>query len=193
VELSPQYTHMEEPDKLMAESAIVLSLCALDKVCYVNLYCEGELQKVLLTAEDYSVADGLCGGYERSLKLYLPVESGRTLVPRSVTVSDDGSTSAAHMVMGELLEQLEGMENAEIVSIAVAEGLCSVDLSHEFYGAEPAESYTGMLMIYSIVNSLCRVPGVERVSLSVDGYSVDSFGGYRIEWPLSENLGLVSY
>ena len=193
VGLSPQFIQADRLDRLLAESAIVLSFCTMDEVCYVNLCCDGVTIRSGLSPEDYSEADGLCGEFERSLKLYLPDEGNSGLVPRTVTVSEDGSMSSVQRVMSTLLAQLEGMEKAEIESISVEDGHCRLDLSHQFFGAEPRDSFTGMLMIYSIVNSLCRVPGVELVSLSVDGYSVESFGGFRTHWPLSENTSIIIY
>lgn len=85
------------------------------------------------------------------------------------------------------------MENTRILSVNTEGGLCSVDLSEAFYGAEPTESVEGMLLIYSIVNSLCRVPGVDSVAISVEGYSVESYGGFRTSWPMGENTSIISY
>ena len=193
VDMSSEYRELKGSRLLLAESALVLSLCAIDEICSVRIYSGGRLMQSDVNEESISWSDGLCCSYERSAKLFLPDMIGRVLRPRTVLISDDGSVCAPERIMRGLLEEMEGMESADILKCETVAGVCSIDLSHEFYGAEPAESYTGMLMVYSIVNSLCRVPGVESVSLSVDGYPVKSYGGFRTNWPLSPIENLISY
>ncbi len=192
VEMSKEFLLASELEKLLAESAIVLSLSALDEVCSVDISCAGKIIKSALTAEMIAEADGLGGEYERSVKLYLP-EHGR-LCPKSVNCIDKGGTGSAELILGELFKALGGgMENAEILDIKTEDGVCSIDLSGEFYGAEPTEANEGKLIVYSIVNSLCRLPDVESVSISVEGYAVASYGGFRCAWPMAANESLISY
>lgn len=193
VDMSEAYRELRGSGLLLAESALVLSFCAIDEICSVRIYCGGRLLADGLNEENISWADGLCGAYERSAKLFLPEEGGSTLKPRTVKVTDDGSMSPPERIMSGIFTELKGMESARVLKCETDGGVCSIDLSHEFYGAEPPDSYTGMLMIYSIVNSLCRVPGVEAVSLSVEGYPVNSYGGFRINWPLYPNENHIEY
>lgn len=194
VDMSREYMELNSAEALLAESAVVLSLCAIDAVCYVDIFCRGELIKGGMQAEMYAEADGLCGAYERDIKIFVPNEYRTNLVPRSLNISDDGSLGSAELVLTELLQALGGgMENTEVLGVELENGLCSVDLSEEFYGAEPTVSFEGMLLVYSIVNSLCRIPGVDSVAVSVEGYAVESYGGFSTPWPLKQNLSLISY
>ncbi len=192
VEMSPDYALLEGKDKLLAESALVLSLMTVDEVCSVDIVFGGKLAAEGLCVENIVEADGLCGGFERTLKLYLPDDGRTALVPKSVNVKDDGSMSLARRMLEALLPKL-GMEDTSILSLSTENGICSVNLSEEFYGAEPTESFEGMLLIYAIVNTICRVPGVDSVAISVEGYSVESYGGFYSIWPLGANLSLVNY
>ena len=69
VELSREYLSLAETEQLLAESAIVLSLGTVDEVCRVNIRSGGNSLASGLVPEMYAEADGLCGGYERTLKL----------------------------------------------------------------------------------------------------------------------------
>lgn len=192
VEMSREYFELEGIEKLLAESSIVLSLGTVNEVCAVDICCLGTYVGSGLTPEAYDEADGLCGSYERTLKLYMP--GNGMLVPKSVGAYDDGSAGSAELVLTELLQALGGgMENTGIVSAEIENGLCSVELSGEFFGAEPTEKTEGMLIIYSIVNSLCRLPAIEAVSISVEGAELESYGGFRCSWPLGPNKNLISH
>ncbi len=194
VSVNSAYLALTKLEKLLAESAIVLSLSALDEVCSVDIVCNGTVMAAGLTVEEIAEADGVCGEYERTLKLYLPDGEGKTLRPESVTRSDDGKLSLAEAMLEEIFDYMGGgMEKTIILSVSVAEGLCRVDLSQEFYGDGSGEDIKGELIIYSIVNSLCRIPGVETVTLTVEGMNVESYGEHTTVWPLEPNMSLVSY
>lgn len=194
VDMNGEYIRLTSRQRLLAESAVVLSFSTLSEVCSVNMSCCGMDLAGGLTCESISEADGLCGGYERTLKLYLPDEGRGGLSPVSVEVFDDGSLGSAEMVVTELLEALgNGMEDTRLLSVDIEDGLCRLDLSEEFYGAEPTERFEGMLLVYSIVNSLCRLNGIDEVAVSVEGYAVESYGGFATRWPLKSNENIVTY
>ena len=48
-------------------------------------------------------------------------------------------------------------------------------------------------MLYSLVNSLCRLNNVEGLVITVEGQTVVSYGGYRASWPLAARDSLVIY
>lgn len=192
--MSEKYALLTPSEKLLTDAAVVLSLSTLDEVSTVDIFCRNVAFETGLTAEEFWVADGLCGEVTRTAKLYLPDSghSGLSIVSANISESSENGYGAA--IFMKLVSLLGGgMENTEVISCRVEAGLCSLDISEEFYGAEPTEAYEGMLLIYSIVNSLCRLPGVDAVSISVEGYPVESYGGFGCVWPLGMNESLVSY
>ncbi len=194
VEMNPAYLELEGVDKLLADAAVVLSLSGIDEVCWVEIGCNGQALTHRLAVENYAQEDGLCGSFVRTLKLYLPNAAYTDLVPKSISINDDGSLSYAHRVLSELLPALgEDMAATGILSVKTEDGICNVELSEEFYGAEPTDRFEGMMLIYSIVNSLCRIPEIDGVVISVEGYTVESYGGFNTIWPLRANMSLVSY
>lgn len=194
VTVSSKYLSLSLQEKLKAESAIVLSLSTLDEVCYVDIVCNGTTRTTGLSVEAIAEADGVCGEYEHTLKLYLPDWEGKTLRPVAVTKLDDGTASLAEAMLRELFAYIGGgVEDTVILSLSIAEGICTVDLSQEFYSGATDADRNGELIIYSIVNSLCRIPGVDTVTLTVDGMGVASYGRYTTLWPLEQQMSLVSY
>lgn len=62
--------------------------------------------------------------------------------------------------------------------ISVEDGICYVDLSSEFQINHEGTEILEMLTIYSVVDSLSNVNGIEAVQILIDGQRVDTFKGY---------------
>jgi len=194
VSVNSRYLMLSQLEKLLAESAIVLSLSTLDEVCTVDIVYNGTMLAAGLSVETIAEADGVCGEYEHILKLYLPDPGAEELRPATVTRLDDGTLSLAEAILREIFSHIGGgVEDTVILSVSIDEGLCTVDLSQEFYGDDSDENGNGELTVYSIVNSLCRIPGVDTVTLTVEGMSVESYGDYTTVWPLEQRMSLVNY
>ncbi len=194
IEVAEEYSRLEPLERLLADSAITLSFMTIDSVCSVDIYCGDECLAEGLSIEYIAEADSLAGDFERTVKLFVPDYDGRCLVPRSHSVRSDSGSTREELILRELLSQLRGdARPVEIMGMSLSEGVCSIDLSAEFYGIEPADAMSGRLLLQSIVMSLCRLPGIESVSISVDGNALDSFGGGRVSWPMSPDEELVSY
>lgn len=194
VEMSPGYLTLGGQEKLLVDGAVVLSLSTLDGVCLLDIVCGGKIAEVGLCLEDFAETDGLAVNYERTLKVYLPDEGLSYILPKSLSVNGGGEISTEILVLQEVFSAIgRGMENTRILSAVTENGICRVDLSAEFYGAEPAGGFGGMVMLYSIVNSLCRLKGVESVSISVEGNELTNYGGFSPYWPLGENMGFVRF
>jgi len=54
------------------------------------------------------------------------------------------------------------------------DGTCVVDFSHQLLDSESPGSGTGLLAVYSIVDTLTEFPTVQQVEILVDGQRVDS-------------------
>ncbi len=193
IEMSPEYMSLTARERFLAEGAAVLSLSTLDSVCYVDIVCADEFIG-RFGVEDFEEADAMCGGYERTVKLYLPDSECEAILPRSISLTDKGEVEVAELILQQLFKNIgNGMENTKILSVSIENAVCKVDLSEEFYGAEPAGSIGGMVIIYSMVNSLCRLNAVNAVEIKIEGNEVSSYGGFIPMWPLSENMSMVRF
>ena len=193
VEMSWKYLVATELEQLVAQSAIVLTMSALDEVCYVDIVCSGVTVAEGLTVEMIAESDGVCQEYYRSLKLYLPDEEGAFLRPKTINKPDNAAETLQETMLKEIFINLgQGMESTEILSVSTLDGHCKIDLSQEFYGAVGGE-ISGKMVIYSIVNSLCRIPGIEKVTLTVEGMDVESYGEFKTIWPLKPDSAYINY
>ncbi len=194
VNMSKDYLYVSGREMLLAESAIVLSLSTLDQVCSVNISCMGNTMSQGLVAEDYVEADGLCGSYERSLKLYLPNGSYEFLEPETVQSFETEGDSIVEAMLEEIFRGIGGgVEKTTLISFDLTDGICRIELSQDFYGNEPADSSKGRLVVYSVVNSLCRIPGVDSVTITVEGIDIASYGDFATAWPMAADMSIVKY
>jgi spore germination protein GerM len=77
-------------------------------------------------------------------------------------------------------------------SVKVAGGVATADFSRELVSGFRGGSDNEGIAVYSIVNTLCSLPGVERAQILVDGHRVDSLGGHLdTSGPLAANRELV--
>jgi len=80
-------------------------------------------------------------------------------------------------------------EGTELNSCIVADGICTVDVSEEFISQKG--SANEQMIIYSVVNTLCRLDGIEKVKFLVDGKNVEFFGSYVFDEPFAEDTTLI--
>ena len=111
---------------------------------------------------------------EATFTLYFADEAGDALVKVSRDVVYNSNISMERQVVEELIK---GPEDAEgyptvnpavtILSVTVKDRVCYVNLSEEFLTS--AYNVTSQVTLYSIVNSLVELPGVNKVMISVEG------------------------
>lgn len=194
VTVSFAYMGLSAAGRLVVNSAIVLSLSALDPVCCVDIVCNRKTVAEGLTVEAIAEADGQCGAYERVLKLYLPDGEEPVLRPRSIKTPDGGGEHTARLMLKELFACIGGgLEDTGLLSMEISGGSCRLDLSQEFYAYEPGSIEEARVTLYSIVNSLCRIPGIDSVRITVEGMDVESCGAYAVVWPLEADMSLIEY
>ena len=68
----------------------------------------------------------------------------------------------------------------------------TVNLSREFREHFPASSAAGGVALYSLVNSLTSIEGVEKVLLKVEGEKVKQLGELDVSEPLERNPSFIA-
>lgn len=127
--------------------------------------------------------------------LYYSDKDARGLCPEVRNVPSDKANDAL-FVATELFKGAESDElvntipaNTKINSCVVSDGLCTLDLSSEFISKQGTANEE--LAIYSVVNTLCRLDGIDEVQFLIDGQKVMIFGSYIFDEPFSEDTSLV--
>lgn len=78
----------------------------------------------------------------------------------------------------------------KINSVKTADGTCTVDLSGDFADGNFSGNADRTLAVYSIVNSLAELDGVENVQFLIDGEKQEIFGDFLFDEPFEADEAL---
>lgn len=115
----------------------------------------------------------------------------RYLIGSTVTMDLNDPQSGPGYLLEQLLTPPSGSglasplpKGTRVHSVRVEDGLCTVDLSAEFESRRFYSRRAQLLSLFSIVNTLTELEGIERVELSVDGDLLIRYGAVSISEPL---------
>ena len=202
VNLSEGYGSLSGVELTLADYCITFTLCQLPGVEAVTIDVEGEpipyRARQVLRAEDVALTGGEDEPVRLNASLYYLNEEGNALVAehREVTVTENGSQAAA--LLAALLEgpQEEGHqfpmpEGTSLLAVWTEGEVCYVNFSAPFRDQPPESAREARLLLYSIVDTLCQLPGIEAVHLLVEGESLEQFGDIPTASLLEPNWELV--
>lgn len=179
---SESFLDLTEMEQTVAAFCAALTLCALDEVESVTIIAGEQTVFSGLMTEDALLRDTDTDPYVRQLRLYFADGDGRYLISEYHSLTLDEDTSPERYVLEELLRgpnngelQQAIPEGTELLSCQTADGVCTVNLSEEFYVNRPDTAAGERLAVYSIVNSLTSLSQVDSVVILVEGESLESY------------------
>lgn len=192
VGLNVQYLLLEGAERSVADYCLTLTLCQFDEVSSVSIYVNGQAESLGLLPDDALLYDAGAIPTDKEIRLYFMDESGRYLSPERRVVTMEEGEELERRVMTELLA---GPESANLYGVIPEgtefaiftdenSGLCTVDFSGEFLLARPYTAQEERQVIYSIVNTLTSLPGVESVRIRVQGRPGEIFRYLSISQPI---------
>ena len=192
LEFSPEFLSASPMDQTLASFCAVLTLCELDGVESVTVTAGGQTLFSNLVPEDALLSDEDTDPYVRQLRLYFADSQGRYLVSEYHTLTLDEDSSPERYVVEELLRGPNSSDlkspipaGTTLVSCATVDGVCVVNLSSEFYENRSKTALGERLTVYSIVNSLTALSGVDSVNLLVDGQPASPYVYRSLAEPMS--------
>ncbi|MDE5967161.1 MAG: GerMN domain-containing protein [Lachnospiraceae bacterium] len=191
--------------EVLSKAAIVKSLCQLPYVENVAFVMndlaqqEPEGQHIeTYSAEDFVVSSA-DGGYVQNgeIRLYFANEEGSALKEYSKLVEITNNISLEQLVIDSMLTGplREGYittlpEGTLLNKISVKDGTAYVNFNEAFAGA--AGDIRSELTVYSVVNSLCELPTINRVQILINGEKQETYREtVDISNALERNLDLI--
>ena len=112
--------------------------------------------------------------------MYFADKDGNRLVPHTVECVYNSNISMDKLVVERLIDGPENGDSDEsgyatigsdtqILSVTTQDGVCYVNLNGGFLNRKG--NVTPEVAVYSIVDSLTEIPGVNRVQISIEGNS----------------------
>ena len=190
--LSPGYSRMAAVDRTLARCCLVLTLCGLSEVDRVSIYEEETLTESGLTPDILLAESAADSDYQTEITLWFPDAARNCLVSerRQLTVAQ--YRPLAECAVEELLSGDRSAdrstplpEGTSLVSVKVSNGLCTVELSEEFYVNRPLTAREERLTVYALVNTMTELAGVERVQLKAGGSELARYTYLDLSQPLT--------
>lgn len=173
-ELNDQYI------EVLTKEAITLTLCQLEDVDSVQFKIYDS--STMMDETDYEVYDEYSfvneeeGGFLQKgvITIYFANESGDMLLEYDKAVEITNNVSLEQLVIESLitgpLRDGYGQtipDGTTLKKISTKDGVCYVDLSGDFNGT--LDTCMDVVTIYSVVNSLCELPTINKVQFLIDG------------------------
>lgn len=201
------YSLMDTTREVLARAAMVRTFVQIPKIECISIYVEdAPLQDAkgnyvgIMTADSFveNVGRQINNFVEQNIVLYFATEDGKNLVEVEEDVYTTSNVSSEKLVLLHLMESNpeKGYISAipagtNLLSVSTLDGVCFVNFDSGFL--EQNYAVSEQVVLYSIVNSLCELPNVSRVQISVNG---ETQLVYREECALDElyerNLDLIT-
>lgn len=183
--LTREYKQLNPTMEILTRASLVKSITQLEGIDSVAIHIEGEpfrdsLDKAVgnMTADMFiDNAGEEISTYEKiTVRLYFANEAGDGLIAVDRSKAYNTNISLDKFVMEELLKgpgtTIQGVyptinPDTKLISTLVKDNTCYVNLDNTFL--TQVYDIDAKVAIYSIVNSLCEVSGIDRVQISVDG------------------------
>ncbi|SFQ32692.1 germination protein M [Lachnospiraceae bacterium XBB1006] len=200
------YEEMSVVREVLARAAIVRTLLQIEEIDYVSFYVADAPLKdnsgrfVGAMGRDTfveNVGQKINSITEQTYTLYYANKSGKKLVPVKRDVYAMSSVSSERTILEQLMDVEPNAtyhsvipKGTKLVSTSTIDGVCLVVFDEGFL--KQNYSLREDVVIYGIVNSLCELPTVNKVQISVKG---EAGIVYREKFSLDEyyerNLDLV--
>ena len=190
-------------DRLLTRYSIVKTVCELsDQFAYVRLTVDGEPlydnygnELGVMSADDtYFDVESTEQKRVKAI-LYFADSTGENLLTEERDVSAKSSETIASAVLRELAEgpvskNLFGTipSGTKVLSADVKNGICYADFSSDLIEKHIGGSTAEILTIYSVVNTLTALEGIDQVQFLIEGKPREVFGNMLFSEPFVSNI-----
>lgn len=191
-----EYYEMDSVEEVLCRAAVVRTLIQIDGVDSVSFYvADSPLTDAsgtvigLMTADSFIENPGeqINSIQTTTITFYFANQEGDALVKEVQERHYNSNVPLEKLVMEQLIKgpiskdaQSALPSGTKLVSVSVLDGVCFVTLDNGFLAQD--SEIKDEVVLYSIVDSLCELPNINKVQISVNG---DTSILFREKYPLS--------
>lgn len=193
-----KYSELKGIPEVLCRATIVKTLSQIPGIDFVLFNVNGQplidsngKQIGLMTSEFFVENTGAEINYK--VTLYFANESGDLLKKTTRNIFYTGSASIEELVINQLINGptesgLYGTiaPGTTLLNVSTKEGICYVDFNEKFL--EKIPDVSDNVAIYSIVNSLVELPGINKVQFRINGQPADTFKNTNLSILFERNL-----
>ncbi len=191
IDLSKEYYSSRDKkappsEELMARYSIISTLCQFEDIKKVKIYVDGKDmyassgKNVVLSSMGASSVminspSSMETKTEKFVTLYFTDKNGINLYSetRKATMTDNSleKTIVNELIRGPVSNDYVRTfsDSTQLISAETTEGVCFVNFSGGFLSDMGEGAYNEKSAVYSVVNSLTRLPDIEKVQILIDG------------------------
>ena len=197
IDFGVNYKNMSVTEEALVRAAIVKTLLQIEQYSLVSFTVEAEPLRTSdgtlvgnMTLDSFLENPGaqINASVQSTIKLYFSSVDGTSLVEETRVVTHSASISTEKLIMEQLIDgpKLSKCKatipaTTKLITVSVIDGVCYVNVDRGFYNQD--QEIREEIVLYSIVNSLTELTGVNKVQLSVNG---DTKGYCRYTYELSK-------
>lgn len=196
INMSAHYSEKKDVEALLLRFALVNTLCSIDGIEGIVILVEGKavmseitgkelgvlsMNDIALNTQSPQVAE------KTTIRLYFPSSEGNYLKEELRSVEIQNALSLEKTVVSELIKgpQKDGLiasvaDGTKLLGIETKDKVCCVNFSGEFVSKLSSGTMATTLTLYSVVNSLCALEGVESVQILINGETGVEFGNIML-------------
>lgn len=196
--LSSTFFSLQGVDLAVACACLARTVCAYTGETAMTLSDELGRIHMELTPDSFLIQDEYQTDTDQMFTLYFPSEDRRYVIPelREATLSEN--ETAETYLLRELLSgpQTVGLQPAmpdgtDILNVSTSGGICTVDLSSNFYDNAFSGDYGLYTAVYSIVDTLTGLESVDSVIFLKDGASIGGSGIMLLGEPMTRDTRVI--
>ena len=198
VTMNSAYLDVTGIDKSVMDACITLTMCSIENIDYVTICIGSEVISDKLSTEDFLLFNSVTSSNSAKVRLYFPKTSGNTLGAEYRPVSFDENNSAERCILDVLLSGPTSSSlkrpfpsDTVLLSVYTQDGICTVSLSDFSTEVENPTSEDAELAVYSLVDSLTTIAGVNSVQILINGEQIQDLWGFDISKPLTKNKAII--
>lgn len=175
------YTDMDVTREVLSRAAIVRTLTQIQGIDCVYFYVgdfplkdSNDKFVGMMTADTFveNVGRQINTIVAQKITLYLPSKDGTGLRKIEKEVYASSNYSAEKLILKHLKEGEEGYKSVipkgtKLISVSTLDGVCFVNFDSGFMAQD--YTVTEEVIIYSIVDSLCELPNINKVQILING------------------------
>lgn len=193
-----KYSELKGIPEVLCRATIVKTLCQIPGIDFVLLNVNGQPlidsngnQIGLMTAEFFIENTGAEINYK--VTLYFANETGDLLKKTTRNIFYTGSASIEELVINQIINGPTEISlyatvpvGTTLLNVSTKESICYVDLNEKFL--EKLPDISDDVAIYSIVNSLVELPGINKVQFRINGQPAEDFQNTNLGVLFERNL-----
>lgn len=201
------YKSLTGISEVLCRATIVKTLSQIEEVEYIEFNVNGQPlmganEKPIGFMESSDFIDNT-RAENVFVTMYYANETGKALVSSNLKISYDGNRSIEQLIIQQLIsgpEVIEGPlekemkksipDGTELLKVTTKDGICYVDFNDKFMSK--IQGVEGKVVIYSVVNSLVELSGINKVKFSINGEVKKNYGdGIPFEGLFERKLEIV--